>query len=84
MIYYSDDGLTVRAMTEADAEALAAGEIAQGWAIRWRSTGCACGTRRRGGASPWRQNITGRRRGISAFISSRSTVPLPERAGRSW
>ena len=31
MIYYSDDGLTVRAMTEADAEALAAGEIAQGW-----------------------------------------------------
>ena len=34
MIYYSDDGLTVRAMTEADAEALAAGEIAQPSAFR--------------------------------------------------
>ena len=31
MIYYEDGVVVIRTMTEADAEALAAGEIAQGW-----------------------------------------------------
>lgn len=31
MVYYADSHLVIRSMTETDAEALAAGEIAQGW-----------------------------------------------------
>ena len=31
MIYYSDDTLTIRTLTEADAHAIAAGEQAQGY-----------------------------------------------------
>lgn len=31
MMYYEDGAVVIRSMTEADAEALAAGEIAQGW-----------------------------------------------------